>query len=860
MPIPSFAPRSGLVAIALAGLAAAPAALAAQGAGADSVTVVPGAQYRAGGLHRFFFGTRYRELWTTPIRVPVLDLTRYAGGLTPTERGGGQQTKSLRFRGGDGREYQFRSLEKDPTGVLPPELRETFAVNLLRDQMSSGHPAGALVVAPLLEAAGVLHATPILVQLPDHPRLGDFRAEFGGLVGTVEERPRELEGGLTFAGAREVASSDELYERLDRNPAARVDSRGYLLARLTDLFVGDWDRHRDQWRWALIERGGARSWQPIPRDRDQAFVRFDGFMLNEARRQAPQLLNFGPRYGDVVGATWNGRDLDRRFLSDLDRAAWDSVARTLQGRLTDAAIQNAVSRLPREYQPLDGERLASALRSRRDGLPEMAARWYRLLADRVDIYGTDRNDEAVVTRSADGTLVTLTAEGATYFRRRFERGETGEIRIHLMGGADRLQVTGDGPGSPLVRVIGGGGNDRYEVSGGGIKLYDDRGENTAAGAGINRKEWAPPRDTAVPNPVPPRDWGRKTLTVPMLYFAPDLGLVGGYAGFTRWFGFRHLPAAVRADYGLLYSTGEKAFRADLGLTSYNENSKGMWEITALASGIETLRWYGFGNATSAVGETEFHRLNQNIFGLGLGFGTRIGDRGRFMVGPTAKWSDTDLSHRNNRDRFIADDAPYGTGEFGMVGGRAQLVLDNRDHPKMATSGARLVLEATAFPEAWDVDRAFGALKGEASVALAPNGRWRPSLNLMAGGVWMWGDSIPFFEAAYLGGSRTLRGYRPNRFAGERSAYGSAELRLPLTRIKFVVPGEQGLFGFGDAGRVWVDNETGPDADDIHTSFGGGVWFAFLNRDNVLVVGAGVPSERIGTDKGTRVFVSFGFPF
>ena len=83
----------------------------AQSRGAmDSVVITPGAQYRAGGLHRFFFGTRYRALWTTPIKVPVLDLAHYAGGLKPTRKGGGQQTRSLRFTGGDGREYAFRSV------------------------------------------------------------------------------------------------------------------------------------------------------------------------------------------------------------------------------------------------------------------------------------------------------------------------------------------------------------------------------------------------------------------------------------------------------------------------------------------------------------------------------------------------------------------------------------------------------------------------------------------------------------------------------------------------------------------------------------------------------------------------------
>ena len=302
----------------LCGVTLAPAAAGQVFAPAESVTVVPGPQFKAGGLHRLFFGTRYRETWTTPIRLPVLRLARFAGGLKPTQKGGGAQTKSLRFNGADGREYQFRSLEKDPTSVLPPELRHTVAADILRDQMSAAHPGGSLMVGPLLDAAGVLNAKPILVKMADDPDLGEFRAEFAGLLGTLEERPKELgDPGATFAGASDIVSTEDLIKKLDNEPAVAVDAREFLLARLTDVYLGDWDRHQDQWRWAKVGTRGNEKWLPIPRDRDQAFVKYDGLMPALARRVSPQIVRFGTHYPDIVGATWNGRDLDRRFLTGL---------------------------------------------------------------------------------------------------------------------------------------------------------------------------------------------------------------------------------------------------------------------------------------------------------------------------------------------------------------------------------------------------------------------------------------------------------------------------------------------------------------------------------------------------------------
>ena len=91
----------------------------------DSVTVQANADYGASGLKEKILGTDYRHEWTVPMRVPLLDLDSFAGGLTATQRGGGNQTVSLRFLGADGREYTFRSVEKYPRLADEPALANT---------------------------------------------------------------------------------------------------------------------------------------------------------------------------------------------------------------------------------------------------------------------------------------------------------------------------------------------------------------------------------------------------------------------------------------------------------------------------------------------------------------------------------------------------------------------------------------------------------------------------------------------------------------------------------------------------------------------------------------------------------------
>jgi hypothetical protein len=252
------------------------------------------------------------------------------------------------LKGEDGREYAFRSVDKNPEAILPPELRGTVVADVVQDQISAGHPGAPFVVAPLLQSAGVLHSEPRLVVMPKNSdRLGAFK-EFGGMLGILEERP---EGGddvdSAFAGASEIISTDKLEKEMRKGPSDLVDTRAYLSARLVDIFLGDWDRHRDQWRWARFGKEKPTRWVPIPRDRDQAFAKYDGLLLVAARGTAPQLVKFGPRYPGMLGLTWNGRDLDRHFLVGVEWSVWDSIANGLQSRLSDPAIESAVAHLPR---------------------------------------------------------------------------------------------------------------------------------------------------------------------------------------------------------------------------------------------------------------------------------------------------------------------------------------------------------------------------------------------------------------------------------------------------------------------------------------------------------------------------------
>ena len=834
---------------------------------ARTARVTAGEHYDAGGFHRFLFGSDYRHLWRAPLEVPWLDLGSFAGGLTPTTAGGGFQTKSLRFRGANGRLYGFRSVDKDPA-VLPPELAGTFIDDIVSDQTSAAHPAGPALAAPLLEAAGVLHTTPRLVVLPDDPGLGQFRERFAGTLGYFEERALVEPGAQTFAGADEILGSDDLYPMIRESPAHRVDVRRFLAARLIDLLIGDWDRHRGQWQWARFGTTPVTYWVPIPEDRDQAFVRFDGLMVSLGRVAAPQLQVFGDDYKSMVGLTWNGRESDRRFLIELEKPVWDSVAAAVTRRITNDVIDRAVRGMPTEYQAIDGERMRRALRNRRDRLPQAANRFYRLLMREVDIEATDAAEIVTVDRRADGkvevSIVERRAGASPYFHRTFRPGETGELRFHLYGGDDRVVVRGPGKGI-MLRVIGGGTDELVDSSLAGrrsrrhqVRLYATAADRAMGPTPVrvDRRHYSPP-PKRFDTELPPRDWGHRSLPMLWASFGPDVGVFLGGGVFFTQYGFRKLPYAYRLRLRAGWATGANTFRVDFKGTFHTVNSSVRGDVHARASGIEVLLYHGLGNETVRDRADEFFRINQEQYTVEPRLVVPFSHRVEVSFGPSATLSRTDFQ----AGRIIAALRPYGsggegptstTGTFAQLGFKMDFALDARDVPANASRGVYLRVGGSVFPKIWDVETTFGEAHGEVATYLsAGDATFRPTLALRAGGKRLWG-TFPFQEAAFIGDARTIRLGRQNRYAGDAAVYGNAELRLRLSRIFLFLPGHIGIFGIADAGRVFLEGES---SDTWHTAFGGGIWMSFVQPGNTL--SAAVTRS---DDERTAVYLSAGFAY
>jgi hypothetical protein len=394
-------------------------AMLASATGAQETKVVTaGPEYTAGGAQRFWLGDGYRDLWTTPVRVAVLDLKKEAGGLTPVRQVGKAPSVGLAMTGADGRSYTFRSLHKESDRMLPEPLRGSIVGTIARDLTSGTHPAAGVIAPVLAEAAGVPHTS---------------AKTFVNLIGTFEEYPMPAGGANPgFMGATEIIPSTLMWKKWMEGPENTVDRLAYLRARILDLWVDNYDRHRGQWRWMRLP--GKDAWQPLPEDFDFVLVHRDGIAARAIRSEVPQYLMFSEKYpARLDGALLNSAEMDRWILAGTSAAEFETMATELQSRFTDEVIERALRQMPAEWYAKSGAGTAAALRTRRAGLVDYVLRVYRYYAHVVDIHATDRSERVSVARAADGSIEVSVglADGAAepYYRRRFATSETGEIRM-----------------------------------------------------------------------------------------------------------------------------------------------------------------------------------------------------------------------------------------------------------------------------------------------------------------------------------------------------------------------------------------------------------------------------------------------
>lgn len=284
-----------------------------------------------GGAYRFLWGQHYRKYYSTPVKARVLALDTLFGGLKPTIAGGGHQSLSLRLEDNKGREYVMRGLLKSATRFIQSvqafkdqsvekDFRDTYAENFVLDFYTTAHPYTPFIIGKLSDKIGLRHTNPALYFVPKQNALGLFNEQFGDQLYLIEERPTDgWKDLVSFGKPDRIVGTDDVLANLTADEKYRMDEQAYIRARMFDMFIGDWDRHQDQWRWAQYKENGNIVYRPIPRDRDQAFPKFDGNLLS-ILLNIPSLRHMRKFDDDLRNVKWFSRSAHNLDLAFVKRA------------------------------------------------------------------------------------------------------------------------------------------------------------------------------------------------------------------------------------------------------------------------------------------------------------------------------------------------------------------------------------------------------------------------------------------------------------------------------------------------------------------------------------------------------------
>ena len=866
----------------------------------STVTVAVDASYnRHGKFHDWLLGRHYRAEWATPVAFPVLDIKTAEGGLIPYKMGGGKQTASLKVRNEAGRYFTVRGIDKDPTAVLPAGFRTGLALAVLQDQVSAQHPYAAFVLPPLAKAAGILHLNPGYVFVPNDPALGQYREKFANTPAALEEDAKGSQSQDASLGfSTKLVSTDKMLENLLEDNDNQVNQPAFARSRLFDMWIGDWDRHEDQWRWAQHKsQDGDKTYTAVPEDRDIAFYKTDGVLpsLISKKFAVRNFQNFGYDYGDYKGLNQTGMSNDRLYLSAVTREEWIKQAKLMQALLTDSVIEKAfATRWPQQIYAEHGAEIVAKLKSRRALLPDVAGKYADLLADIVEVRGSQKNEKFTVTRLPHHQTRVLVQKiskqgklSKVLYDRTFDN-KTDEIRLYGISGRDVYTLTGDERQGHKIRLIGGTGHDSITDDSrvAGIRhrtqIYDaDTGNVVRNLRGEARLRLEPGVDVSRydhPHRFDLKDY-RLNYTGPALFFGynVDDGLLIGGGVTHRRYAFRREPFASEQKLEANYAPARSAYNLRYtGQFTSVFGGKTDLHVAAQFYGPQLLyNFFGIGNNTQNYAlehddrptnrsvnrdyRVRFDRLylaptfERKLFTFGkIGFGPQL-DRFRVQESPIGVVIADSINaaggvYQNERFGIRSTDFQINT----YLGGLAYLDFGGQDTPKDPRIGIQWHNEAQYNFQLGGGGLTYGRLASELKAYLTPNFPFRLTYAGRVGWQHNIGD-YRFYQANTLGGTTNLRGYRRTRFAGRSSVYANFEARLHLFKFNaYLFPGTFGIMGLADAGRVYSGNDTRTGLSAFHTGFGGG---AFVNILDQAVINAtySVGEERL-------VFVGFDFLF
>lgn len=826
---------------------------------------------------RTIWGGKYKNAYSQSVTVPTAVFDTLFGGMEVVRDNSGSDFNSLLLKDRKGNRYRMRAMSKNALKIAkklvfddnlqhPNVVDEPAKVSVKGqsdDFYTASHPYAIMAVPDMARAIDVFYTSRELYYVPKQPLLGNYNENFGDALYLISKEPSESDAAESFFKyPDEVETTDDILTKLQRTGNVSIDEENYIKSRLFDMLIGNWQRDPDNWRWAEhYNRFEKNVFVPVPKNRDNAFSSFEGNILDITQSLFGGTMHthiYGDNLRDFQWFNKEGIILDRALLKNSGRNQWKFLAEEIQKALTDSLIETAFNKVPPEVRDETLEEIKGKLRARRDNLIDIADRYYTYLATLQTIVGTDFDDLFEITRLPEGqtnirSFTTIDGiKSDTLVNRTYRDKDTKEIWIYGLGGKDEFVVKGEGDNLIFIRLIGGPGEDIYNLQKGRrIKVYDHESQSSV----VKEKGGATLRFTDIYT-LNTYDYrkqiDRSQNLVSAIGYNPDDGFRAALQYVYRVDNFQRNPFSQKHIINAAYFTNIHS----MDISYYGEFANIRDDLNLsfgarFTSPSSQMNFFGFGNET---------QNGQDIYGYGFNrvevqqISANIGLLRNSNFGSFFKLQTTFDAFKvnNSPDNFIAEISVLNKNEttfFGTIEGLYS--YRSFDNPVNPNIGMLFDLNLGVTDNVENMDQVFGFLKSRigfynrlgknTGLILKTNVNYQVNI----------GRNFQFYHAANLGGDNGLRGFREQRFSGKSFLVGNADVRYGLPTFKIgLIPIQTGIYGGADLGRVWYWDE---DSEKWHNSFGLGFW---LNGAG----GLNANFSAFNSKEGTRIVFGLGFDF
>lgn len=813
--------------------------------GTVASSVYPVKLTQKGKVYRWLWGEHYRKYYGIPVDAPTADLASLNGGFTPFREGGGNQSNSLRLKAADGQEFVMRGVKKSAVRFLNnmafkkstfgTELNNTFPEKFLLDFYTTNHPFTPFSVGNMADKLNIFHSNPKLYYIPKQFTLGEYNENYGDEMYMIEERfssdPKTL---ASLDNAKDIVSTDDVLKNFTKNYKYSVDRESYIRARIFDMLIGDWDRHSDQWKWAEYQDGDKVIYKPIPKDRDQAFSKYDGAAF-KLIMNVPAIRHMKTFKDEIKNVKWMNMEpypMDLIFLKGATQEEWTAQAQYIQEHLTDADIDDAFSNLPKEVKDETITDIQRKLKNRKTKLQDYAAQYYDVLQKKVPLAGTVNPDKFVITK--DGHSVNVKQykldknkeNPELVFEKTYDDSKTKELWIYGLEDDDIYEVAGEGRPKMNIRLIGGYNHDVYNIADGkSIKIYDFKSQkNTYNGAAT--KNISDDYDINTYNYKHPKY--NFFAGYPNADYNPDDGVIlGVLANFT-------VNNFIRDPYTQKHSLKANFYTATGG---FNVAYKGIfkkaisgWDFN-LDAAYTTPRFsenfFGLSNESpydKENTEREYNRARISKFN----FAPSISKKSWMNLQHQFQLTFEDNKVQRKGDRFV-DQSPDVRPEVfksqQFAGANYTFSFKNLDNKAFPTLGLEFLVNADWKTNLSNTEKNFFTLNGTLTIDHRLDKRGNFVFANSSNAMWISNNNFEFYQAASIGGNNGMRAFRNDRFSGKSYFTNNSEIRWDFGRVRNnIIPANMGVLIGYDLGRVWNDNE---ESNKWHQSVGAGFWMSVV---------------------------------